>query len=213
MSLPLTSPELTLVRAPGHKSKIYAVFFKPSTVYSARLASLPSSFDKVYEISFTSGSGTLADVKKDMDIWIGSSAGAHDLGIARIRKTPIAGTFYISEEIDVRWQPSCHLTVVNYYDLHGRHIYIDTNEVSYMDRDIAYSDQHASFDPVPIMGGHRVAKKTGVTVETVWDGSDSWVIGSSISAYAWSCATASSSSGTTTATPTFTFNSLDWHLV
>lgn len=213
MSLPLTSPELTLQRAPGHASRIYAAFFKPSTVYSARLASVPSSLDKVYQISFTSPVGTLADVKKDMDLWVGSSAGAHDLGIVRVRKTPITGTFYVSEESDVRWQPSCHLTVVNYYDLHARHIYVDTSEVSYMDRDIAYSNQHSSFNPVPVMGGHRAVNKTGVSVETVWTGSNSWVIGSSITSYAWSCATASSSSGTTTATPIFSFNTLGWHLV
>lgn len=212
MSLPITSPQLTLLREHGHASAIYAAIFKPSTVYSARLASVPSSLDKVYEISFTSGVGTLSDVKKDMDIWIGSTAGAHDLGIARIRKVPIAGTFYISEESDVRFQTSCHLTVVNYFDLHARHIYIDSGEVAYMDRDIAYSNQHTSFDPVPVMGGHRAAKKT-VTAVTVWDGSESWVIGSTISAYAWSCATAAISSGTTTSVATFEFDTFGWHLV
>lgn len=213
MSLPISSPELTLLRTRGHGSKLYAAIFKPSTVYSARLATLPTSFDKVFEISYTSGSGTLSDVKKDMDIWIGSSAGKHDLGIVRNRRTPGASTFYISEDSDVRWQTSCYLTVVNYFDLHARHINVVDDDTFFMDHGEVYSDQHTNFDPVPVMGGHRVLKKTGSSVSSVWTGANSWVIGSSISAYSWSCATASSSSGTSTATPTFSFNSLGWHLV
>jgi len=188
-------------------------FLKPPVIYSARLASLPSSFDRVIQIAFTSGSGTLANVYPGMSLYVGSTAGAYDLGVARIRKDSIAGTFYIGEESDITWQASCYLTVVAEFDIWAKHIVTVSDTLFYMDCDIAYTNQNSVFDPIPIMGGHRVLKLTGSSINTVFNFSNSYVIDSTISSYSCSCPTASGSSGMSTSTPTITFNTAGWHPV
>lgn len=208
-----TSPELTLYRTPGKTSKWRAAIFTPHVIYQARINQTFSTYDGVLEITYDTGSGTLAHVLGDMMLLVGSSAGAHDKGICRIRNVD-STKFYISETSDISWADNLYLTVVDNYALWARHVLI-SGGVPYMDGGVAYSDQHDKPDPTPIMGSHRVLKLTGASVSTQFDGSASYVVGglSSISSYAWTCLTASASSGTTTATPTFTFNSVGWHLV
>lgn len=209
----ITSPELVKLRSGGQWSKLYLAIFKPNVIYSARLASLPTSFDSVVQIAFDTGSGTLSNVKKDMSLYVGTTAGAYDLGIARIRKVPIAGVFYIGEESEINWQATCHLTVVDEFDLWARHLRTVDDTTFYMDYDIAYTDQNENFDPVPIMGGHRVLKLTGSSISTQFDFSNSYVIGSTISAYSVACPGASLVTNPTTSTPTITFNTTGWHPV
>src|SRR4026208_1012857 len=121
MARPLTSPELTLLRSDGQWSKLYLAVLKPNTIYTARLAAVPGSTDLVYEITFTSGSGTLGDVKPGMTLYVGTIAGAYDLGMSRIRKNPISGTFYIGLTSAIDWQSSCYLTVVDEFDWDAKH--------------------------------------------------------------------------------------------
>jgi len=208
-----TSPELALYRTPGKAAKWRAAIFQPTTVYTARINQTFTTTDGVLEITYDTGSGVLGGVLPDMTLLVGSTAGAWDKGICRIRDKD-ATKFYIGETSDILWADNLYLTVVNDYGLWARHVLISSG-VSYMDGGIAYSDQHANPDPTPIMGSNRVLKLTGATVSTQFDGSASYVVGglSSISSYLWSCASASASSGTTTATPTFTFDSIGWHLI
>ena len=93
MAREITAPELALLRGDGHWSKLYLAIYKPNTVYTARLNGVPSSNDRAYEITYDGGSGTLSDVKVGMTLYVGSVAGAYDLGMCRIRKTPGASTF------------------------------------------------------------------------------------------------------------------------
>ena len=213
-----TSEELELLRSDGQAAKLRAAFFVPHVIYSAVLASVPSSTDMVAQIAFTSGVGTLANVKQDMLLKVGSTAGGQELGIARIRKAPIAGTFYIGEQSIIDWSAAVtvYLTVVDDFDMHARHVRIDGTAI-YMDYDIAFSDQHTLFTPVPVLGPVvSVGKLEGASV-TVQVGPEtgyqSWVIGSSISSYLWSCATATAISSTSAVRPTMTFNTTGWHLI
>ena len=218
MARAATSDELTLLRSDGQACKLYAAFFVPNVIYSAQLASVPSTTDQVAQIAFTSGVGTLANVKPDMLLKIGSTAGGQELGIARIRKAPIAGTFYIGEQSIIDWSGATpvHLTIVDDYDLWAKHVRIDGTTI-YIDYDVAFSDQHTVFSPVPVLGPVvTVGKLTGASV-TVQLGPEtgyaSWVIGSTISTYLWSCATADSFSSTSAVRPTATFSTAGWHLV
>lgn len=209
----ITAGEFTTLRKSGHSSQLYLAFLVPASVYTARLAALPSSNDMVASITYTSGVGTLANVKVGMTLYVGSTAGAFDLGMAYIRKDPISGTFYISEQSKIIWTANCYLTVVRDFDLWAKHIHMSGTTIQ-MDYDIAYSDQHTSFNPVPVLGVHRVAKLTGVTVVVQLGpdtGEASWVYGSTISTYLWSVPTAVSVSNTAIAKPTATFNSVGWH--
>lgn len=207
MAREITVDELALMRSDSQWSKFYLAILKPNTVYTATLSAAPASNDQVYEISFGSGVGTLSDVKAGMTLYVGTSAGAYDLGMCRIRKAPIAGTFYIGLTSEIRWNAggTIYLTVVDDFDLWPKHAVVSSG-VMYMDVDVAYSNQHASFNPVPVMGPHAVAWLDGASVDVEFDASDSWVFGSSISGHAWTAPGASASSGMNTATPRMTYN-------
>ena len=206
MARAITSDELTLLRSEGQWSKLYMAVLVPNTIYTARLASLPSSNDQVYEISYNTGSGTLGNVKAGMLLYVGTSAGAYNLGMCRIRVAPDGTKIYIGETSEISWQSNCYLTIVDDFDLHPRHIHVDEDGGLLMDVNIAYSDQHASFAPVPVLGSHAVLWLTGATVSVGFNASDSWVFDSTISAYAWTAPGSSASSGMSTATPTITYN-------
>jgi len=205
----LTSPELALLRSDTQFTKLYLAAIPPNVIYTAQLSAVPSSNDGVYQISFGSGSGTLSDVKIGMALRVGTSALADDLGrgAGRIRKTPIAGTFYIGITSEIAWDTAgtIYLTVVDDFDLHPKHPTVTAGVLS-MDTDVAYSDQHADFNPVPIMGTHACVWLDDATVDVDFDASDSWVFGSTISTYAWTAPGSSASSGMATATPTITYN-------
>lgn len=212
MARAATSPELTLYRAPGKKTKLRAAIFSPTTIFSARINQTFTTFDGILEITYDTPTGTYTDALPDMTVLVGSSAGAHDTGICRLRSID-GSKFYINETSDISWANDLYLTVIDDFGLWAKHVLIDDGE-PFMDGGIEYSDQHTDFDPVPIMGSHRVLKLTGATVSANFNGASSYVVdGSAISAYAWTCTTASASSGTTTATPSFTFNSAGWHTV
>ena len=195
-------------RKQNQKSQLRFYIRKPTSVYTATLNAIPSDNDMVIEISFANGTGTLGDVKVNMAILIGTTIGGHELGFARIRKTPIAGTFYIGETSEVNWSAggTIYLTVVN--DTIGiwpKHLKL-VSQVPFMDADIAYSNQHTNFDPVVVMGTDRVAILTGASVSLNFDAADSWVYNSTISSYLWVAPGSSGSSGLNTATPTISYN-------
>jgi len=184
----LSSLELVTQRKPGQWSKTYLAVPEYHVILTARLNGLPTINDMVAEISVDTEVGTLADVLPDMTLYVGTSAGAFDLGMCRIRKTPITGTFYISETSDIVWQDDAFLTVVDDYSLWQKSLRI-AGSTPYMDCDVAYSDQHANFDPVPVMGTHRVAKLTGSSVSIRLGAAadnPAWVIGSTILSRSWS---------------------------
>ena len=163
-----------------------------AAVYSAILGTPPTTTDLVTQLAFTSGSGTLADVTPDMALKVGTTAGAQDLGICRIRKAPIAGTFYIAETSDINWLAggTIYLTVMDDFNIWEKQIVV-SGSTFYMDVDVAYSDQFANFDPVPVLGSHRIGViPTGSSTINVQLGTESgypsWVFGSSISSLTWS---------------------------
>lgn len=211
MARAATSPELALFRTPGQWSKLRAAILRPPVVYTARVNQVFSSWDGVLEVEYDGGAGTLSDVLPDMAMLIGSTAGAHDVGICRIRDKD-SNTFFIGETSDVRFADNQYLTVLADFSLWARHVKI-TAGVPYMDGGVTYSDQHANFDPTPIMGSHRVLKLESASVSASFSAAGSYALDSSISGYAWSAPGSSSSSGMTTSTPTITWNSVGWKLV
>lgn len=208
----ITSPELATLRSEGQWATYRAAILAPTTVYTARVNQTFTTTDKIFEITYDTGSGTLANVLADMTMLVGSTAGAHDLGICRVKSID-ASKVYIGETSHISWADNLYLTIIRDWSLWARHVSIDEDGTPFMDGTITYSDQHAKFDPVPIMGSHRVLKLTGSTVSTQWNFSSSYVPGSTISSYATSAPSASATSGLTTSTPTTTFNTTGWHPV
>lgn len=205
MARAATSDELIALRSDNQWSRLFLAMHKPVTVYTARLASLPSSNDIVLQIAFTSGSGTLGDVKEGMVLLVGTTAGARDLGTCRLRKAPIAGTFYIGAKSNISWQASCYLTVLDWMRFERRDPVLSSGALL-MDGDIAYSDQHVNFDPCPNLGPDAVVTLEGAYVDVPFSAAP-FVFDSTISAYSWSVypATGVTITGGTTATPSFRF--------
>lgn len=211
MSRVATGDELTDLGTPGQWSRIWLAVYKPNVVYTALLNGAPASNDLVGQISFDNATGTLGDVKAEMTLWVGSTAGARDLGVCRIRKAPISGTFYIGLTSEIAWVDNCHLTVVDLAMPWSKPVYVDGGVVK-IDYDVSYSDQNATFTPVVRMGPHAVAWLTGATVDVGFSAT-AFVPGSTISAYSWTAPGASGTSGTTTATPTITYNAAGYYRV
>lgn len=201
----ITTDELALLRTPGDWSRVHLAIYKPNVIYTAQLNGALSSTDMVGEISFDNGTGTLSDVKAEMTLWVGSTAGARDLGTCRIRKAPISGTFYVSYTSEIAWADECHLTVMDHAVLSKKPILVSAGNVL-MDGEHSCSNQHTVFDPVPIITTHAADYLSGGTLDVIFDASDSWVYGSTISGYSWSAPGASASSGMATSTPTITYD-------
>lgn len=210
----LTVNEVALQRSNIQCSRLFLTVDYAPTVYTAVLAALPASTDKIASITYNSGSGTHTDVLADHTLLVGSTAGAADLGVARIRNTTgigaTSGTFAIGETSEVRWASGAYLTVLDYHGLHPRHVRISPLDgtTPWMDYDIPYTDQNtkAGAQPTPIMGTHWVKWLMGDTVSIAPDATDSWVKDGTIATFAWVAPGSSSSSGMSTATPTITYN-------
>lgn len=204
-----TAGELTLLRSDNASTRLYLTIHSPATVYSARLAAVPSSTDQVTSITYNSGSGTHTNIVADQTLLVGTSAGASDLGVARIRKTTglgaTTGTMYLGEMSEIDWQASAYLTVIDEIGLWPRHPRID-GTTPYMDYDIAYTNQHSACESIPVLGGPWVLWLQSATVTLSPDASNSWALNNTITGYSWAAPGASATANMTTATPTITYN-------
>ncbi len=204
MARALTTTELAHLRASGQRSRLYLAIHKPESVYSARVNQ--STFtDPVVEITYDGASGTLGSVLAGMTVWVGTSAGARDVGITRVRKTPTASVLYVPPG-EIAWQNDLYLTVVDEFRLWTRIPQPQIDATMLMDWDIEYSDQHDNCLPVPVLGPHAVAWLEDGAAQVSFDASASWAPGSTISAYSWS-APGGSIDNNTSATPLITYTS------
>lgn len=211
MARAATSPELALFRTPGQWSRYRAAIYSPATIYTARINGTISPLDKVLVIPYDGGSGTLANVLPDMTVFIGSTAGAWDKGIARLRSID-SDEVFIGETADIRFLDNDHLTIVDDFGLWAKPIFISAG-VIYMDGGVAYSDQHTNYLPL-IRGGPtaRIVEKTGSSVSLSFD-FPATVPGSSVSSRSTSAPGAASITGGTTQTPSISWNSVGWKSV
>lgn len=210
--------ELTKFRQAGQWSEIYIAGMEaPAVIFAARVNQVFESHanwdsearDEIMQITYDGVTvGTYTDIIVGMTLWVGSAAGLCDIGQARIRKTPTSSILYFGEESDIDWDDNLYLTVVDEFGLWAKHVKI-TSGVVYMDGDVVYSDQHSTFDPVPVIGSDMVldiASYPFTTAEGDLDSSLSWAHGSTISSHAWT-ASAGSLIDPNTSTPRLTINS------
>lgn len=203
---------LTKLRSDGQHSRNYLCIPQPATVLTASLSALPTSTGgAVADLPITVVSGSIANVLPDMTCLVMNSAETALLGIVRIRKAPITGTLYISEdnyETSRRWVVGNHLVVLDEFCLWPRHLRVVDEDTFYADWDVAYSDQHAHPDPVIRLGPPVIPVwKSGATVAVPFDGSESAIpFGSdTIASWAWT-AGAGSVANDTTHSPTVTLS-------
>jgi len=204
-----TNDEKIKQRDGRQSAEVFAIPRVPNVIYTAILATVPSTTDMVALIEVMDGSGTVANILPDMKMLVGTSAGADDIGFCRVRATPTlldgVGEIKIGEESHIDWQESCHLTIVDDYDILPRHLRIVAGE-AYIDHEVDYTNQHTDFDPIVNMGGHRVFELTGSTVSHVRSAATSQVFDGTISAYLWEAPGSSSVTNGTTATATIEYD-------
>ncbi len=205
MTRPATPGELAIYRSDGLAARLFAVIDQPATVYQCQVNQTFATHDKIAQAAYNNASGTLTNVLPGMTVLVGTTPGAWDKGLARVRKAWTVDTAYIGETSEIKWEDNLYLTVIDEFAIWPRHLRVAANGTVWMDYDIAYGDQHNAFAPIPCLGPDRVLKLTGASVSTQLDASASWVIGSSISGYAWSVLRGSATLiNANTATPTLT---------
>jgi hypothetical protein len=134
-----------------------------------------------------------------MTLLIGTAEGGCDLGIARLRRDLVSGTFYIGADPRLVVAAGNHLTVIDDFEPFAKH-----PVGVLLDVDLAYGNQFTLFDPIPWFGGRCAVIKATETV--TFDASKSWIPGGAAITYAWTFTGANSSTGDATATPTATYN-------
>lgn len=136
-----------------------------TSVFTAVVSSVTRDADTngIVAIVYSSGSGTLSNVLPGYTIDVGTSAGARDVGVLRVRKAPISGTLYVAETApgEVNVQAGQHLTVVIERRPWAKlsHIVQSASSgspfndtfVEYADYDIEYSNENAAIQPVVII--------------------------------------------------------------
>lgn len=212
-----TAGELTKIRSETQSSRLYMTVHVPEVVYSARVNGAPASNDKVVSVTYDGGSGTHTNILADQTLYVGTSAGAYDLGMSRIRNTTgigaTSGTFNIEITSEIQWADNAYLTVVDEFALRPRWPYTDAAGELFMDYDVDYVNQHRYCASFPIFPRYAVrwlpsGLITGDVV-VIRDGSQSWALNNTINAYAWAAPGNSGISGDTTNTVTINYDTVN----
>ena len=133
-----TADDLLKFRSPGQWSRLGLAIQHPATVYTA-LIDQAEFEDGLAELTYKDGSGTLSDVLEGMTVFIGSSAGAMDKGICRVRKSPTADKLYINQVSDISFADEDHLTVVESISIWPRDMRM-VGSIVFIDYDLEFGD-------------------------------------------------------------------------
>src|SRR3972149_4480366 len=95
VSAALSAGNITSLRADGHTVKRYLSTVPHTSVATARVNQAVFA-SPLAEITVDTTSGW-SNAKAGMTVWIGTTAGVHDVGVYRVRKTPGATTLYVGE--------------------------------------------------------------------------------------------------------------------
>lgn len=158
----LSDANLELIRTRPQSTELYLSIFKPRKVLQCRVndASIASGARTIAFDTVTYGSWT--SVEPGMVLWVGSTAGAKDLGVTRIRSIT-ATQMVVAENADVQWGDNAHLTVYRYFPVlpvYPRIIQNPSNPeqvIFYKDYDIEYTNQNSALGAFVNMGSHRAA--------------------------------------------------------
>ena len=186
------------------KARVYAVLDNPPVVFACRVNQAFSTHDKVFEFTYdTPGSYVYTDILEGMTILLGSSAGEYDKGITYCRKAATTTKIFCGETSEVAWTDNLYVTILQDWSIWTEYLRYSSTNIVYMKYDVVYSDQHKKFKPVPILGTDRVVRYEGAPVTVSFNGGSSYVPGSTIVSYSWTCP-GTTISGGTTATPIVT---------
>jgi len=183
----LTNDEKTYLRSNHpHQVELRLSVLVPDILFTGKVnMATPDRGARAITYDGDSGEG---DVVAGQTLWVGDSAGAHDVGKLRVRSiNPTTNVLTVSENALV-WQDDQHLTVKENYELWPVFPRFTAAGDFYKDYDVAYSDQNAQPPPVAIAGPPRAGILSGGSLAFNIDASQSYAIvdGCSITDYLWS---------------------------
>lgn len=202
-----TSPELVKFRDPGDFVKLGLAIQHPDTVYTARINQTFDTLDGVAQLTYDGGSGTLADVLKNMLIFIGSAAGLYDKGLCRVRQLPTSTILYINQTSNIRFANNDYITIVNAMPIWQRDL-TSTSGVIAMDYDIEFGNYQNGGVIARIGPLASVLKLTGASVDfhPVDPSLSACYDGATIVSYLYDAPGASATADLDTTSPTFTYD-------
>lgn len=156
--------EIVLLRSKEHNTQLYLSIYQPNTVFAAQIANPGIGVGAIYIDYDTVSSGSYADIRPGMTLYIGSTPGGSNYGRIRIRSADSA-TILVAENFDINWQDNLYLTVKDFYEvwpiyqvLHQMGNTPATDQILvYKDADIEYSGQNNYPGSLIWMGSHQAA--------------------------------------------------------
>jgi hypothetical protein len=198
----MTLAELERQALPNQASKTFVVLDTAPILWQAQINQTFSNYERILILTFNNASGNPADVLEDHTLYVGSSAGAWDVAILRVRGSISGAELPIGETSNVLFASGQYLTVVDDFQ-----IWAKPRTKGYSDSSIAYSDQHENFAPVVICDPDMVFFEDAASpLEITFSAAKSWCLSAGSKSYSWSFPGASSTADTTTSAPTATYN-------
>lgn len=183
--MPISAADKTLLETHPHKIKFYLIVHQPETVLAAQVNGDVSG-DPVTTITFDNvAEGAFGNVEAGQTLLIGSTAGAHDRGIVRVRSAT-STVLTIAESSDLRpVEDDDYLTVLREHRFWVKYPRLVSASEVYEDYDVAYVSENYQFSPIAMLGPSAVVFLDGASVDIDYDFSESYPIaGASISSYA-----------------------------
>lgn len=201
----ISAGDLTALRSEYQRTDVRISWLVPPVLWQARIND-GSIVKGTTSITFDSGTGSFFTLVAGLqEVWVGSAAGANDVGRLRIKSissgdSGVTGTLTVAGHSHPL-QDDQYLTFFHDYPIKPKYSYIDLSENYFMDDNVTYTDQHTKPPPVVIAGPHRAGFLVSGTATFNVDASDSYTIanGATVSTYALSVAS-------TAGTPTVNFN-------
>lgn len=188
----LSPSNLELIRTRPQSTRLYLSVFAPRIVMQARVNNV-SIAKGARTIAFDSvTAGNYSAVEAGMILWVGSSAGAKDIGKIRIKGIEPA-TLEVAENSDINWADNQYLTVYRYWAIDPIYPRIISdpadpeNVIFYKDYDVAYSNQNSTLGAFVNMGSHRAAFLEGGSAQLWYTASGTAALQTGIAlSYDWS---------------------------
>lgn len=158
----LSAANLETLRSRPQQTKLYLSIYEPQIVFQARINN-GSISRGARTIAYDSVSlGNFNAIKAGATMWIGTTAGANDVGKIRVRSAT-SSEIIVSENSNIEWADNLFLTIFYYFELWPvfPRVIPDPNNIEnvifYKDYDIAYTNQNSIFGTFVNIGPHRAA--------------------------------------------------------
>lgn len=188
MTFLVSSTQQSRLRSP-HKARLYMSVYHPAVIYAAQVNQVGIQRG-ARTITYNNAVGSLSDVLGLFTLWVGTTAGANDLGKVRLKS--INDTQMTVAENSIVWSNGGYLTIIREVGIWSVWPRLN-NKIILKDYDVTYVDQTKFFTPTLECGPDRAGFLDGGSLVFPVDMSGSYCFGSTISSFS---ATAYPSSGT-----------------